>query len=258
MSTNQKVIFVNSAFKSSGTSDNFQVVKTESNFNNIPKKAKLLSASIPYVWDNITVSNNSLSLIELPGPVVHSVSVAIGYYTGKTLATELQTTLNAVVGKLYTYTVTFDTNSFEFTIAATGNFQLNFTVSNTIASALGFDEIITTSATTTISTKISLLLTDLEVCVKTNLIGGIDNGIVTWFPGSTGTTGILATVPITACHGEIIQYQANQYQPWQTITQSSFSSSLVNLTITFQLILLSGLPIDMRGTDWTASILLEF
>ena len=264
-SSNVKIIYINSAsgFRDiSGTDANFEITKPISPFDTAPKRVKLLTANIPFTWDNITTANNRLTLIELPGPVSHPATVPVGRYTGTTLATALQTALNTVA-TLHTYTVAFDTNTFKFTISATGNFQLNFAVTDTIAAAVGFDQVTTSSATSVTSTNVVLLQADPTLFIRSNLVEGVDNGIVPWFTGSTPDLGILASVPISVCYGGTINYAAPDSSPWLTTSQSALgkvksSIDTSSIVISFQLFFLSGLPIDMKGAHWCATLLLDF
>lgn len=265
MMSNVKNIYINSApgFRDiAGTDINFTITKPVSNFNVTPKRVKLLSARIPYVWDNITTANNAFTLIE-PGPVTHAgVTVPTGRYTGPTLAAALQTTLNAIPGVVNTYTVTYDPNTFKFTISAVpGTFQFNFTIADSIASALGFASIVTVSASSITSSGVANLQPDSEIFIGSTLVGGIDNGVVPYFTGSAVELNILGVVPLTSCFGSTIQYNCSTSEPWQSVNQSAFASaSTINSTVVmgFNLFFLSGIPVDLKGTHWSADILLEF
>lgn len=264
--SNVKNLYINSApgFRDiGGTDENFTITKTSSNFNKIPKRVKLLSARIPFVWDNITTTNNAFTLIELPGPVTHSaVTVPVGRYTGTTLAVALQTTLNAIPGVIHTYTVIYDTNTFKFTIAANGNFQFNFAVVNSIAPALGFTEITTASATSLTSPGVAIIQADVEIFVGSSLVGGIDNGIVPWFTGAATDLHILAVVPINSYFGSIIEYTCQDDEPWQDILQSTFSTipntTNVSVEMSFHLFFLSGAPVNLKGAHWSANLIFDF
>lgn len=263
--SNIKNIYISSApgFRDNGgTDENFTITKQSSVFNLLPKRVKLLSANIPYTWNNITSSNNAFTLIELPGPTTHSnVTIPVGHYTGTSLATILQDTLNAIVGVVHTYTVVYNTTTFKFTISATGFFQFNFTIANSIAQALGFDEIITASSNSITSNNVAVINPDSEIFITSNLVGGIDNGVIPYFTGSTSDLKILASIPCTSCFGGTINYMANELEPWYLTSQSAFS--MIPLTsgpvvLTFGLFFLSGIPVNLFGAHWSANILLEF
>lgn len=266
MSTN-KNIYINSAsgFRDiGGTDENFTITKTSSNFNKIPKRVKLESARIPFVWNNITSSNNAFTLIEYPGPITYSnLTVPIGRYTGTTLAVALQTTLNNIIGKINTYTVSYNTNTFKFEIVSTPQtFQFDFNITNSIASALGFAEITTIQTNDLISSGVAVIQPDIEIFIGSSLIGGIDNGIIPWFTGTATDLHILAVVPINTCFGGIIEYRSQDTEPWQNISQSAFAmipnNSTTSIEMSFNLFFLSGIPVDLNGAHWSANILLDF
>lgn len=266
--SNLKNIYINSSpnfIDIGGTDSQFTISKPFSNFTLAPKKVKLLSARIPYTWNNITSINNQFSLIEYPGPVSYGETIPSGRYTASTLASELQTILNNTPNKLNTYTVSYDTNSMKFTISATGNFQLDFTGSNSIGTALGFGPVLTPEGTSIQSTGVAVLQSDNEIFITSSLVSGIDNGIVPWFTESTTTNypdyGILASVPINTCWGGVINYQTEASEPWQDCSQSSFSYQTISGTsvqIGFGLFFLSGTPVDLNGAHWSANISLQF
>lgn len=261
---NVKNLYINSAagFRDiTGTSENFTITKPLSNFNKAPKKVKLLSARIPFTWDNITAYNNVFNLIE-NGVLTHSgITVPVGRYTGATLAPVLQSVLNGIGGKLYTYTVTYDTNTFKFTFSATGNFQFDFVVANNMALALGFTETLTTIGTSVTSTGVAIIQPDFEIFIASDIVTGIDNGVVPWFTGTSTDLNILAVVPINTCFGGIIEYTCSDLEPWQLASQSKFALESQNkdtISISFRLFFLSGIPVDLKGATWNANILLEF
>lgn len=268
--SNVKNIYINSSpgFRDiGGTSENFTITKTVSPFNMVPKRVKLLSARMPFVWSNITSANNAFILIENPGPVVHpTTTIAPGHYSGTTLAPALQNALNTIPGKLYTYTVTYNTTTFKYTISATGLFQLNFAVPDSIAPALGFNETITASSVSVESPNVAIILPDTEIFVASNLVGGVDNGVIPYFTGATNDLHILAVIPITSCYGGVIEYRVSDSEPWLNASQSAFSmipNNSSQLTGTdailhFSLFFLSGIPVNLFGANWSANILLEF
>ena len=58
----QRIIYINSSYASSGSNEDFQITKSMENFTKFPKQVKLLSANIPYTWDNIFASSNQLTV----------------------------------------------------------------------------------------------------------------------------------------------------------------------------------------------------
>lgn len=266
-----KNIYINSApsfIDVGGTDVNFTITKPYSNFNKAPTKVKLLSARIPFTWDNITSINNTYTLIEYSGTTsitTSNIQIPTGRYTGTTLATAMQTSLNSNTKESFTYTVTYNTTTFQFSISSTGNFQLDFSVSNSLGPALGFGDITTVEATHIVSPEIAILQPDTEILVTSDLVSGIDNGVVPWFAEASNTAypnlNILSVIPISTCFGGIINYQASPDDPWQECSQSNFSLATINkteVTIQFGLLLLSGEIINLNGAHWSANILLSF
>lgn len=256
---NIKNIYINSAFRSSGTPESFTIVKT-SNFNRAPKRAKLLSARIPFTWNNLTAANNLFTLIETgPAAQYPNIPVPPGWYDGTTLGTALQTALNALGG--HVYTVVYDTSTYLFTISATGNFQFDFDIPDSIGPMLGFGTIITVSGASITSPGVANLLVDYEICITSDIVGGIDNAIVRWQPGAPINSRILAMIPVCSCRGSVLKYQASSSEPWQDVTQSSFfldSALRREISVTFGLNFISGNTVDLNGANWDANILLEF
>ena len=118
--------------------------------------------------------------------------------SGTTLAVASQTALNT--GHALTYTVIYDTTTFRFTISATGTFQINFAIANSIAQALGFTEITTPSTTSITSPDVAVINPDTEIFISSSLVGGIDNGIISYFTGPSSNLKILAIVPLMGCY----------------------------------------------------------
>lgn len=273
MAGNVKNIYINSNpnfIDVGGIDSNFTITKPYSNFNKTPRKIKLLSARIPFTWNNITSINNNFNLIEYPTTVITtSIQVPASQYTGTTLASELQTLLNANTKKSYNYVVSYSTTLFKFTISSTnGSFELDFTVANSIGIALGFGDVLLSPANNTFtSTGVAVIQPDTEIFITSNLVSGIDNGIVPWFSETVGSTypnyNILATIPISSCYGGIINYQSSDSEPWQIASQSNFAlasinSGTSNVIMQFGLLLLSGTAVQLNGAHWTANILLSF
>ncbi|HXT82839.1 MAG TPA: hypothetical protein VN704_00575 [Verrucomicrobiae bacterium] len=263
--SNSVNIYINSASgyrDITGTNENFTITKPVSNFNKIPKRVKLLSARIPFVWNNVTANNNAYALLEYPGPIGYTGTVAVGRYTGAALATALQTSLNAILAISNTYTVTYDATNLKFNITSTpSTFQFNFNVANSIGPLLGFAETTTTNTANLIS-PITLLQPDNEVLIQSSLVGGIDNGIVPWFTGATEDLQILAVIPINPNTNNMIIYQSPDSEPWKNLSQSAFAMIPNNgdtlLKMSFNLLLLSGIPISLSNNPWSANLLMEF
>ena len=265
-----KEIYINSANSDvGGSGSSFSITKTQFPFTTVPRKVKLIYAEIPYVWNNIIASNNSYGL-SYTGFTIPTQYITPGYYTGTTLSTSLQNSLNAaLVNTGITATVTYNVSNFKFTISFAGigqyNLLLDLTVANSIYLALGLNNQIYTftSVNNSItSVGLSVIQNYAEVFVCSNMVEGIDNGIVAWYPGNlptqTASNSILAIIPINTPYGSYIIYYAPDSEPWQTISPNIFNYQNSNSYINFSLYYKDGTPVDLQNTNWSAKILFEF
>ena len=85
---------------------------------------ELINAVIPSFLFTIQTAWASFSFLE--GPTSYQVSLTPGYYTEAGLMTELQTQLNAIPGKLNTYTITQNPHTGVITIQSTNVIQYSF------------------------------------------------------------------------------------------------------------------------------------
>lgn len=268
--TNFKSIYVNSspAYRDlGGTNENFTITENGNHFSRLPRRVKLMKANIPYTWNNITVANNSFILKEFPGPTTFNVTIPDGHYNGTELATAIQTALNTS-GAAYTYTVSFSTTTLHFTISATGNFSLDFTGSNSIATQMGFPVgYISPVGATTDSTIVAQLVPDYEIFICSDLVEGCDNGIVRFTPDPPATSaalgGILAVIPLSACFGAVIGFQDCCDGPFFPISQSYYGKvrsidDNALKSMNFFLQFPSGIPVNLNGAHWSAQLLFEF
>jgi len=92
MST-QKVIYINSKNRTSGTNEDFIISKVVEEFRRPPKTVKLISACVPYSWNNLLVGTE-LTITE-DGLAPYVVALDPGFYTGITLAAALKTAIEA-------------------------------------------------------------------------------------------------------------------------------------------------------------------
>jgi hypothetical protein len=257
---NQKSAYVNSADRYSGTAENFFVIDT-GRFSLPPQYVKVISANIPYSWYNITTANNEVSVSEPPSVTIVDVTIPVGNYTGATLATALQTTLNGA-GLTHTYAVTYSASTNLFTISANGNFILYFTASNNMAMRLGFvSGSQTTSAMSVTAPNQAAFSDDNEIFICSNLVSGIDNGY-TKFDNIVPATNdqILAVVTLNASPGATINYTATSADQFFNITGSAYGKiqspyDITQKTINFYLQLPSGDAINLNGLNWSMTLL---
>lgn len=260
-------LYINSApgFRDpGGTDENFTITKTISDFTTVPRRVKLQTAQVPYTWNNIVSgSNNSFEVII--GTNTYTINIASGHYTGTSLATAVQAALNSATTN--NFTVSYSTITFLFTFSSIlSAYSFNFNVANTIAPALGFD-ILTYNSTTSspytlTSVYVSVVETDTQIFVCSTLVLGLDNGVIPYFPGAPPNYGILAALPLTSCFGSFMNYTVPNDEPWFTVSQSAFTQESINpnstVSIGFSLLFISGIPVNLQGAHWSATILLDF
>lgn len=256
----RKTVYLSSKNRSSGTSDNFTIVDTQERFVNIPQSVKAVTITIPVTWYNVTSANNKFSFTGA-STGLHNITITPGNYSGTTLAKALQDAINAILG-CGGYTVVYDCPTGKFTISSkTENFTIDFTILENMANILGFDEIVTISAMSHTSTTVANIIIDTEIWICTNMISGIDNGVLPWTsnPPKTEKQGIIACVPITACFGGIINYIVPIEFPSYIITNSKFANPGTNpRELQLALAFPSGAPLSLNGHDWSMQIVFDF
>lgn len=136
MTTNlfQNELVLSSRDRISGTKDNFVV-----QVNNIAhiEKMSIRKIIVPLTWYQINQYNNQL---EFNDGTQRSITITPGVYSISSLATEIQTQMNASPSAL-TFTVTFNDTTKKYTIAETSGptaFALNLNISNSIYEIIGF------------------------------------------------------------------------------------------------------------------------
>lgn len=266
--SDNKTIYVNSQNRTAGTNEDFTITTLVQSFPLPPKSVKLVTATIPYVWNNVTPDNNTFSIAEDTGgpPIVDNFVIPPGNYTGSTLAVMLQNLINASFVLGQAYTVTYSTVTFLFTFATGGPLQFQI-VFGTAATLLGFAPSSTNPpipALSVSSTQKVQLLPDLEIFICSDLVQGSDNGVIIWnstSPSFSNQSMILARVPICKAYSEILQYKAHVQLPFYTVTQSPFVAQVeagVPATIRFFLAFPSGNLVDLNGYWWTAELVFDF
>lgn len=237
----RKQVYINSAdpYISGGTNENFVI--TGGYFPKAPKAVRLISACIPYSWNNITQGYE----LKVTEEDTHDLIIPPGNYNATGLATTVQDALNSIGG--HTYTVTFSRQ--RYTISADGDFSLEF--SPGLAFRMGFDESTGTGDSFT-SPHLAQLISDTELFICSTLINGIDNGAIWLKDGQPSNDRILAVVPINTCFGGIIHYTAPDLTPFD-IKNSDFVRTR---TAGFSLRFPSGGQPDLQGVPW--SMILEF
>lgn len=268
--TEKKVIYINSLpeFRDTGTSnEDFTITKKNQEFVGVPVSAKLVSACIPYTWDNITEENNMFIFAE-SGASPETIAIPVGNYSGKQIAEFIEAKLNELSSQ--DYTVIFDIQTLKFTFSTTGisGFQFDFPA-DSAHEILGFNQEISpaTFQTSFESVNKMILLKDYEILICSDIVRGSDNGIIPWninlIPDTNSQHQIMARVPINAYFASVITYSASDSLPEFLLTQSKFAKARsatdsTTPSIRFFLKFPSGKPVNLNGYHWTAELVLNF
>ena len=85
---------------------------------------ELMNGVVPSYIYNINTPWNKFQMIE--GNIIHTITLTPGLYTGSTLATHLQTKLNAIPGKQNTYTITLNPDTHKLQCSSTNVEEYSF------------------------------------------------------------------------------------------------------------------------------------
>jgi hypothetical protein len=237
---------------SSSTSD-FSVVLNEPLLE--VKGFRLLSASIPNTWYNVTSANNKL---DLEDSLLQQgfVTVPPGMYTASELATALSNTSNMSVGFFPSDipTVTYSDTTGKFTITFPNSlckilWYNGVNASETIGTLIGFDT----------STDINHIQINeanyIGSLYQPSMLGIVLDGLPYTVAGIAGARSrpFHFLVPVTGSRGDITQYNADN-----TFTNSiSFGSYLIQCIREIKVRLLdltTGLVLDINNADWQMSL----
>ena len=112
-------------------------IKLDDDINDVVS-CKLICMDVPF---STYLINNIHRNINLKiGSTKYVATLTIGDYTKTALATEIQNSMNTVVGSAV-FTITYNTLLDNYTFQSTGSFTLDFTNTPGMASLLGFDNI---------------------------------------------------------------------------------------------------------------------
>lgn len=185
---------------------------------------RLIYTQIPQTIYNISSQNNTFVFND-GGP--NALAIPEGFYTATTIATELQSQLNAV--SALTFTVSFSDTTQKITIGATGSFTV---LMNGVNSPLGFDT--TTSATSHTATEILNLEVVDALFIHINEIREID-----YIQG-----GSTFAIPSNVNQLQVIDYNENSGFR-QTITFNN-PCSVLTIRLTDE----DNRVADLNGSDW--------
>lgn len=201
-------------------------------------KINLDYVGMPYIWNNVDLTRNRFDCTI--GAVTHQISLTSGMYNPISLATSIETLLNAAFS-VSDFSVEFDdiTKNFRFTNTA-NDFTIDTTVANNCADIIGLNSAVKTStAHILIGDKPCNLSPDDEIYVKSTVIGkNYENDF--YIPGKSALdTNIIAVVKNTANAGEYISVDSLLLYP---IKVSNLST-----TIDIQLTLPENIAIEIDG-----------
>jgi len=215
---------------------------------------KVIDIVYQNVWDTVNTTNQTFTYTI--GGVPNTITIPVGYYTGASLATALQTALSAITAGL---TVTFNTTTqgfvFTQTISAAA-WSLTFANKQTMYYSMGFIPGSTTSAIGVGSTIVSAIIANPDgpryLYLNSRVMGPLINFNLT--DGNVGSSGgpQIAKIPTTVAknaHGTYID-------PNPTMFFDFFSGTKFE---TFDLYFTLGsdqdqTPLDMKGSEWSVKL----
>lgn len=239
-------VYINSDFRTDGSNENFTIASSSLPFE--AKTCQIVSATIPYTWDNVFEGENTFDLLE-DGQPPEQITIETGFYSGEELAESLEDLLNAA--GTGTYTIEYSGSQLVWTS------DVEFQIANAeplLERLLGFTGTFPENPELTFTTNSRIIL-DNEIFIAGDIIDGSDNGIIPWTQEELNFEDqyrYLARVPLICCHGSFINYL---YQS-DDVTNNKHkitSESPYNFYLSF----ISGAPIDLKGISWSFEMLLE-
>ena len=206
------------------------------------------------VWDTVNTTNQTFTYTI--GGVPNTITIPVGYYTGASLATALQTALSAITAGL---TVTFNTNTQGFVFTQTiSALAWSFTFANkqTMYYSMGFIPGSTVSAIGVGSTIVSPLVANPDgpryLYLNSRVMGPLINFNLT--DGNVGSSGgpQIAKIPTLVernAHGTYVDSNPTMFFDFFVGTKFE----------TFDLYLTLGSdqdqsPLDMKGSEWSVKL----
>jgi hypothetical protein len=175
---------------------------------------------------------------------LRTAALTAGYYTGTQLASLLQTGMNAANSGFQTYTVTYNTNTYKFTISAGANFIMNWTgqATTTPYELFGFTNANTASGTSVTSTN-AAALNPYQFLILS--IREFDNTIYTGFD-STSTTNPGCTFVIPNTNG--LAEQLSWIPPVRNVIKARPTGPVTQLHV--KLVDSTGTTIPLNNGNW--------
>lgn len=203
---------------------------------------KVLWILLPYTWNNLDVSNNSISITD-SGSVTFVATVPPGIYDAVTLAEALQTQL--VADSTDAFTVVFNTSDQTFTIAdGTGDFSIN---SGALAKLMGFDVVLSGADTYTSTLPVDLTRSQY-VSVVSRSLGRFSQNFT-----SGGVGQMITTIPV----GQVCADSYYLFQPQHPTNLGWDCTQPLQGSIDLGLRFDDGSAVDLQGICWTIAFELE-
>jgi hypothetical protein len=244
------LLVIDSKDRSSGVPENFTYNLQSSGFNKV-KSFRVNKISIPFSW-NTVVASSFRTIFNGTG---FTIPVAAGQWPGVILASNLQSSLNSIIGNTWTVTYNSYTNSFTVSVA-TGTFHFDFSIPSpplnpyyNIGVQLGFitvGQIGTISPATPVSTFTSPYFANLSGTTNVYVLSqSLQLYGFTFL--SAQQNNVLQSVPVNVEAGSLIV--------WQNSVETTFkydTRSMVNFD--FSLVDDSNIQMNLNGQEWTLEL----
>ena len=199
--------------------------------------------NIPYTYYTINDSNNKMYWTDSLSDTLIISTLTNGRYTPSTLATMIQTVMNADTLNTQTYVITSSSTTYKFTFTSTGNFKLY----GLTYSALSYKA----------CWKIIGLTADYQGSAAYNMLNIYNmqpsNGLYVEsnLASSTaytqvGSKGIILSIPINVNFGDILHYEPQTFNPIPLNNTASY--------VTFRLLDDNFNVISLGGLEWDIEI----
>lgn len=199
--------------------------------------AQLKWISIPLSTYVVNTSNQNISYTESTFTV--TAVIPVGDYDASSLASALQTAMNNVKPATNVYSVSYNTQTYNFTISAASTFTIHWSTNTSLGTKFGF--IADSTGSTQTSTQ-AAQLNPLSINVQIYELSSLCY---------TGSVPLVSTfvVPITSSTGYNLFYSP-EIPLITKFAAKTFTTLHIKLTD------LNGSVIDLNGSDWTMLITL--
>jgi hypothetical protein len=210
------------------------------------KNIKIESVSIPYSYYLITTANQSINWNDSV-PAAQTCNIPVGNYSGTTLATAIQTAMNAVVAG---YTVTYDPANYKLTWTHAANFELLAT--STSWTIIG-KPVMGAPATSATSTQAVDLQGDLHIFVKSGDLATMQDPL-SYITASSQSDEkkivkpYICSVPVITNSGGVIVYMPDNLNINRR--GDSFSLKNIELKLVSQNAAGAEVQIELNGLHW--------